>query len=202
MRGFGAPELWQPNRTPSPPHEKPRHHPKMLTGFFMLSPLSRLLHLSRKMPGRRLRSRPGEIIQPSKVSRYGLTESDLIFPTQQSVDLFALCREPNGWPCVLGLRVRSPHADKQAELLAGLALSANDPNQGRTVQTGCDGAARPRAKRRISRAEPISCHRRRPAAAVLNGEQAARLGLRAASALKERISRIRIVRSEKIGGVS
>jgi hypothetical protein len=28
-----------------PDTEKPRQYPKMLTGFFMLSPLSRLLHL-------------------------------------------------------------------------------------------------------------------------------------------------------------
>jgi hypothetical protein len=58
MRGFGAAELWQSHRYPLPPHEKPRQHPKMLTGFFMLSPLSRLLHLNRKcrlkgfVPGR------------------------------------------------------------------------------------------------------------------------------------------------------
>src|ERR1700754_4063484 len=71
MRGFGAPELWQPHRTPLPPHEKPRHHPKMLTGFFMLSPLSRLLHLGKKRRVDDFVPDPGEIIQPSKVSRCG-----------------------------------------------------------------------------------------------------------------------------------
>jgi hypothetical protein len=47
-----------PHRYPLPSYEKPRQLPKMLTGFFMLSPLSRLLHLNRKcrlngfVPGR------------------------------------------------------------------------------------------------------------------------------------------------------
>jgi hypothetical protein len=31
----------------SPQIEKPRQHPKILTGSFMLSPLTRLLHLPR-----------------------------------------------------------------------------------------------------------------------------------------------------------
>ena len=49
MRGFGAPELWT-GREAIFPYEKPRQYPKMLTGFFVLSPLSRLLHLNRQCP--------------------------------------------------------------------------------------------------------------------------------------------------------
>jgi hypothetical protein len=35
----------------SAPYEKPRPHPKMQTGSFVLSPLARLLHLTEKLRG-------------------------------------------------------------------------------------------------------------------------------------------------------
>jgi hypothetical protein len=87
----------------------------MLTGFFMLSFLSRLLHLKRKMPTERVGSRPGEISKPGRnrsiYSYYvgNLTEG----------------RAFEGF--VPGGRMpSSKYHRKQAEILAGLALSTDD----------------------------------------------------------------------------
>jgi hypothetical protein len=63
---FRSPQLWASATLVVPGYEKPRQHPKILTGFFMLSPLSRLLHLNKQCRLDWFVPRPAEKIQQAR----------------------------------------------------------------------------------------------------------------------------------------